>query len=219
MAIKIVFLDCDGTLTQVKSSWEYLHRRLGIWNKNADAYQTLFKRGEIDYHEFCRRDALLWKGLSVSRVVDIVREIPYQEGSPETIDAFRKSGIYTVIISTGLSLLVDMVQNDLGIDRAYSNQLLSENGFLTGDIRINVGYEMKGKLVESILRETGLDREESSAVGDGEGDRGMFEAVALPIGFDPHTKILPFVKHAVYDVSLFSVVDIVKGYGDGNEVK
>ena len=53
MATKIVFLDCDGTLTKVKSSWEYLHRRLELWTENADEYQELFRQGRIDYHEFC----------------------------------------------------------------------------------------------------------------------------------------------------------------------
>lgn len=56
MPIKIVFFDCDGTLTKIKSSWEYIHRRLNIWNNNADKYQALFHSGLIDYDEFCRRD-------------------------------------------------------------------------------------------------------------------------------------------------------------------
>ncbi|MCX5802835.1 MAG: hypothetical protein NTU69_04770 [Proteobacteria bacterium] len=50
MPIIIAFLDCDGTLTKVKSSWEYLHRRLGLWKNNADSYQKLFREGEIDYY-------------------------------------------------------------------------------------------------------------------------------------------------------------------------
>jgi phosphoserine phosphatase len=57
MPIKIVFFDCDGTLTKVKSSWEYLHRRLELWTDKADAYQVLFREGKIDYNEFCRKDA------------------------------------------------------------------------------------------------------------------------------------------------------------------
>ncbi len=78
MATRIVFLDCDGTLTTVKSSWEYLHRRLNLWNGNADEYQTLFRQGVIDYREFCRRDALLWRGLSVGDLKSMIGEIPYQ---------------------------------------------------------------------------------------------------------------------------------------------
>jgi phosphoserine phosphatase len=212
VTIKIVFLDCDGTLTKVKSSWEYLHRRLGIWNNNADMYQELFRRGEIDYHEFCRRDALHWKGLSVSRIEEMVNEIPYYEGSAATIKALKASGIFTVIVSTGLSFLVDKVRGELGIDRAFSNHLLSEEGRLTGDIKINVEYEKKGGVVKDILREMGYRRDEACAVGDGEGDRGMFEAVALPIGFDPHDNILPFVKYALNDDSLFDVVKIISQY-------
>ena len=75
MVIKAVFFDCDGTFTKVKSSWEYIHRRLNIWNDYADEYQMLFREGKIDYEEFCRKDALLWKGLSVDEVMKIVSSI------------------------------------------------------------------------------------------------------------------------------------------------
>jgi phosphoserine phosphatase len=213
MPVKIAFLDCDGTLTKVKSSWEYLHRRLEIWDNRADEYQKLFRAGAIDYHEFCRRDALLWKGLPLSKVKEFVEEIPYHEGSREAIRAFREMGILTVIVSTGLSLLVDRVKDDLGITRALSNDLLAEDGLLTGDIRINVDYEKKGHFVEEILEEFGLTREEACAVGDGEGDMGMFRAVDLSIGFHPDESILPHLTHASYRDSLMDVIEMVKRHG------
>lgn len=64
MAIRIVFFDCDGTLTKVKSSWQYLHERLGLWDDHADAFQHRYRAGEIDYEEFCRRDAEPLEGLA-----------------------------------------------------------------------------------------------------------------------------------------------------------
>ena len=183
MPIKVVFFDCDGTLTKTTSSWEYLHRRLNLWTKNADTYQALFREGKIDYNEFCRRDALLWRGLPVSMVYQLISEIGYQENAAEVVDILRKSGIFTVIISSGLSLLVNRVKEDLSVDMAYSNELVSQAGLLTGDIKINVEYNLKGPLVREILGILGLQREEASAVGDGDGDGGMFDEVALPIGF------------------------------------
>jgi phosphoserine phosphatase len=183
MPIKVVFFDCDGTLTKTKSSWEYLHRRLNLWTKNADVYQALFQEGKIGYHEFCRRDALLWRGLPVSMVYQLINEISYQENAAGAVAALKKSGIYTVIISSGLSLLVNRVKEDLSIDAAFSNELVSQAGLLTGDIKINVEYNQKGPLVREILGVLGLQREEASAVGDGDGDKGMFDEVALPIGF------------------------------------
>ena len=210
MAVKIAFLDCDGTLTHVKSSWEYLHRRLHIWDNHADEYQKLFRQGVIDYHEFCRRDARLWKGLPVARVRELIDEIPYRKGCREAMEALRTMGIHTLILSTGLSLLINKVKDDLGIHGALSNDLLEEGGILTGEIRINVDYEMKGHLVEETLKAMGLQRDEACAVGDGEGDTGMFNAVGLPIGYHLPDNVLPHVAHASYHDSFMDVVEIVK---------
>ena len=184
MPIKVLFLDCDGTLTKVKSSWEYLHRGLNLWNENAEHYQELFRRGDIGYYEFCRRDALLWRGLSLSSVYELIDEIPYQEGVKEAMGRFREAGIHTFIISSGLSLLVDKVKQDLSINQSLSNELLASGGYLTGEVKIHVEYDKKGEIVNDALRRLGFGRDEAAAVGDGHGDRGMFDAVGLPIGFD-----------------------------------
>ena len=71
-------------------------------------------------------------------------------------------------------------------------------------------YEQKGPLVEKILGEMGLTREDACAVGDGEGDMGMFKAVRLPIGFHPPRSMLPHVAHASYNDSFMDVAEIVK---------
>lgn len=213
MPIKIVFLDCDGTLTKERSSWEFLHRRLGLWSNHADMYQRLFREGEIDYHEFCRRDALLWRGLSVADVMSVVREIPYQDGARESIRSIKDMGISTFIVSTGLSALVDLVKSDLFIDGAVSNDLLSKDGVLTGEVKINVEYDKKGSLIDALLGQKGFAREDACAVGDGEGDVGMFRAVGLPIGFNPRESVLPHIKHACCGRSLRGVIDILRGYG------
>lgn len=209
MAIKLVFFDCDGTLTKIKSSWEYVHRKLNIWDEKADQYQALFRAGRISYHEFCRRDALLWRGLPVGRVMEILKDIPYQNDCREMVWALKEKGIHTVILSTGLSLLINRVREELGIDMAFANDLLSDNGYLTGEIRINVDFDKKGPLVEKTLVRMGMARDESCAVGDGEGDTGMFDAVGLPIAFCPENITLGTTRHVVKKRSLLDVVRIV----------
>jgi len=210
MSLKLVFLDCDGTLTTVKSSWEYLHRRLGLWDDNADEYQRLFRQGKIDYYEFCKRDALLWKGLSLDRVMAVIDEITYHEGVKELADWLRAEGILSVILSTGLSFLVDRVREELGITRAFSNDLLVAGGRLTGEIKIHVEHDNKGYWVQRLLNDLGMASSEAAAIGDGEGDKGMFESVGLSIGYHPHPNVLPLVDHAVYNGSLAPVRDILK---------
>lgn len=210
MAIKIVFFDCDGTLTTIKSSWEHLHRRLDLWDENADRFQRLFLEGKIDYYEFCRKDAALWKGLPVDRIMGIINEIPYHQGTREVLDLIKQQGITTVILSTGLSFLVERVQRELGIDKSISNHLLVEKGFLTGGIRIDIEQDNKGFWVERILEDAGLLPQEAAAVGDGEGDRGMFESVGLRIGYHPQAQILPLLNHVVSNGSFEKVGSILR---------
>ncbi|NLT24487.1 MAG: HAD-IB family phosphatase [Syntrophorhabdus sp.] len=198
MATRIVFLDCDGTLTTVKSSWEYLHRRLNLWNGNADEYQTLFRQGVIDYREFCRRDALLWRGLSVGDLKSMIGEIPYQPGAKDLVASLKGAGIITVIVSTGLSFLVEKVRGELSIDLSFSNDLLYRDGRLSGEISINVDHDLKGPVVRRTLERLRLSPAEASAIGDGEGDSGMFEEVGLPIGFNTNGSPRRFPPRTVY---------------------
>ncbi len=241
MGLRIVFFDCDGTLTPVRSSWQYVHERLGLWDRNADKFQRLFRAGKIDYIEFCRRDALLWKGVTEKSVLEIVREIPYHDGVRETIQGLRNEGVFTAVLSTGLSLLVERVKNELGMSFAVANELVADKGVLTGDIRISVAHDMapegagapkggrekraaaqerplcelrhKGYWVKKVLGDRGLKKEESAAVGDGEGDRGMFEEAGVAIGYHPSEKALPFLHHALYKGSFKSVFEVLRAHG------
>jgi phosphoserine phosphatase len=141
-----------------------------------------------------------------------LQDIAYHDGSFEVIKALKKRGVFTIILSTGLSLLVDKVRNDLRTDMALSNELLSVDGHLTGEIRINVEYDKKGYIVEKILKEFGARKEEACAIGDGEGDVGMFEAVGLAIGFDSHDSVSSAVHQKIYGESLIDMIRIVKEY-------
>lgn len=217
MAIRIVFFDCDGTLTKVKSSWEYIHRRLNIWDNHADEYQMLFREGKINYDEFCRRDALLWRGLNLADIFEIIKEIPYQQGAAETVATLKDMGIFTVILSTGLSFLVNRVRDDLGVHMSLSNDLLVEDGVLTGGTAINVQYDKKGYWVNKVLKEKGLNRLVSCAVGDGEGDRDMFNAVSVSIMYGSDKSAAPSSVYTIHEGSLTKVVEIIRGYSGDNE--
>jgi phosphoserine phosphatase len=212
MAVRIVFFDCDGTLTNVKSSWQHVHERLNLWDENADQFQKLFRAGIIGYQEFCARDASLWKGIPVGQVLGIMDEITYREGVKETVRALSAEGIATVILSTGLSLLVDKAREDLGMTFAMANELVARGGMLTGEIKINVDHDQKGLWVRKILSGMSLRKDEAAAVGDSEGDQGMFEEVGLAIGYRPSEKVLPFLDHALYEGSFTQILSIIRGF-------
>ena len=95
---------------------------------------------------------------------------------------------------------------------AFSNELASRAGLLTGDIKINVEYNQKGALVREILDFLGLRKEEASAVGDGDGDKGMFDEVALSIGFVNNGDSPAYPGCAGPAHCLDDVVRFIRGY-------
>lgn len=180
--LEMVAFDMDGTLTPVRNSWEYVHRRLGLWNGLAARYQEDFLAGRICYEEFCRRDAALWRGVSRHRLEEVVREIPLRPLARELVRALKARGVKVVLISSGLDLLAARLAEELGFDGFVANGLAARNGHLTGEPVVRVSPDEPGKLKrDHLLRfaaRYGCRREAVAAVGDGPGDLDMLSAAA-----------------------------------------
>jgi phosphoserine phosphatase len=181
---ELVIFDLDGTLTQERSIWEYIHKRLGKWYGFAEEYQNQFLAGEISYEEFCERDAQVWKGMKVEELLKIVETVPFHPGVDELINYLKQKQLKLSMISSGLSLLSDWVHQKYGFDYSVSNDLLHENGVLTGKVKIQVYYDKKAEWVRRIMKEFGVESEEVIAIGDSRGDIDMFQMVGFSIAFN-----------------------------------
>ena len=182
--LKLALFDLDGTLTKEKSAWEYIHRRLGVWHGYAEKFQQAFLRGEITYHRFCELDAEIWKGMKVSDLERILREIPLYEGIEDLVEYLRSKGARLGIISSGLSFLSDWVKEQYGFDYAVANELGVTNGVLNGEIKVNVHYDRKGEWVQEAQRRFNARKGEILAVGDSTGDIAMFQMAGFSIAFN-----------------------------------
>ena len=182
---KIVVFDLDGTLTEERSVWEYIHKCLGKWYGFAEEYQKEFLAGKISYEQFCELDAEVWKGMSVQELAKIIETVPFHPGIDELIDYFKKKGLKLALISSGLSILSDWVHQKYGFDYSVSNDLLyDENGILNGKVKIKVYYDRKAEWVEKILRQFSLHQGQSLAIGDSKGDMDMFQKTGFSVAFN-----------------------------------
>ena len=181
---ELVIFDLDGTLTQERSIWEYIHKQLGKWYGFAEAYQNQFLAGKISYEEFCELDAQVWKGMRVKELLEIVKTVPFHAGVDELINHLKQRRLKLSMVSSGLSLLSNWVHKKYGFDYSVSNDLLHENGVLTGKVKIQVYYDKKAEWVEKILKEFALKPEEAIAIGDSKGDIDMFQMVGFSIAFN-----------------------------------
>jgi len=183
-SFQLVIFDLDGTLTQERSIWEYIHIRLGKWYGFAEEYQKQFLAGKISYEDFCERDAQVWKGMKVEELLEIVKTVPFHPGADELIAYLKQKGLKISVVSSGLSILSDWVHQKYGFDYSVSNDLLYENGVLTGKVRIQVYYDKKAEWVKKILERFNVRSEEVIAIGDSIGDIDMFQMVGFSITFN-----------------------------------
>lgn len=181
---KLAIFDLDGTLTRERSIWEYIHVRLEKWHGFAEEYQDQFLAGKISYQEFCERDARVWKGMRVEEVLEIVKTVPFHPGVDKLIACLKQRGLKLAMVSSGLSLLSDWVHQQFEFDYSVSNDLLHENGVLTGEVRIQVYFDKKAEWVERILQQYQISPEEAIAIGDSRGDIDMFRMAGFSVAFN-----------------------------------
>ena len=94
------------------------------------------------------------------------------------------------MVSSGLSLLSNWVHQRYGFDYSVSNDLLYENGILTGKVKIQVYYDKKAEWVERILKQFGVKPEEMIAIGDSRGDLDLFQMAGFSVAFNSSCKDL-----------------------------
>jgi len=206
-AYKLALFDLDGTLTKERSAWEYIHRRLGVWDGYAEKYQEAFLRGEITYVHFCRLDAAIWKGMKVSDLERILQDIPLYEGVEDLLQYLRSRGIKLGIISSGLTILSERMKKEFDFDYAVANELGVTDGLLTGEIKINVHYDQKGDWVRDAKGQFNARQEEILAIGDSTGDIDMFQMAGLSIAFNPlSTRLESLATFSVYSMDLRDLI-------------
>ncbi|HUD72335.1 MAG TPA: HAD-IB family phosphatase [Dongiaceae bacterium] len=185
---RALLFDLDGTLTPVRSVWQHLHERLGLWDAHAVRHQEAFLRGRLTYEEFCRRDAAHWKGMPVARLRAFTDRIPYRRGARAAIAAARGRGAVVGVISTGLTLLADRAHRELGLDWSVANHLAVRGGRFSGAVAIRVRHGAKDAAVDRFCRRFRLDPAEVISIGDSDGDISMFARTGLSVAFQPATR-------------------------------
>jgi phosphoserine phosphatase len=184
--IRLVIFDLDGTLTPVDSLWRYLHEAFGTWDRGKIA-ALKYRRGEISYKEWAETDAGNWAGASLSQVTNMLERIPYREGAREVFDELRRRQVRTAILSAGLSILTDKAAKELGADVAFSNELETNNGRLTGGITVRVAVNNKKEIIEQIATRLEIPLRNVALVGDRAFDLSHTEC--LRIAFKPKDEV------------------------------
>jgi phosphoserine phosphatase len=183
----LIVFDMDGTLTELRSSWCWVHQHFGVDNENA--YHA-YVNGEIDEMEFMRRDIGLWlnvkKDITVDEIARTFKDMPLIGGIQETVESLRYNGIASVIVSGGIDLAAKMLAEEFGFDDYAADGLEAHpDGRLTGEGILYVDLRDKGRTVREYIEKMGTTKERTVSIGNSYTDISMFENSGMSIAFNP----------------------------------
>ena len=186
----LAVFDFDGTLTSKSdsSSWKTVHNYFGTWESHGKAILEKFLNGEISYYDFCRLDAETWKGYSECDYYKALKTIVLRDGLDELVTFLKKKGFVLVILSMGLLTVVDKIARKYNFDYWIANDIVRINNQITGEVKINIGWKKKGIILQSILKDYNIERNNCLAIGDATADIEMFEIAGISIAIEPSSE-------------------------------
>ncbi len=209
---RLVCFDMDSTLIEAEVIDE-LAKAAGVGEQVA-AITEAAMRGELDFNEsFARRMALL-KGLDVSVLDDIAEHLPVTEGAERLISTLRRLGYKTAILSGGFNYFGRYLQNKLGIDYVFANELDIEDGKVTGKVvgRV-VDGQRKAELLRELAAKENISLEQVIAVGDGANDLPMLSIAGLGIAFRAKPLVQASAKQSISTLGLDAILYLI-GFRD-----
>ena len=202
---RLICFDMDSTLIETEVIDE-LAERAGV----GDAVREITARamrGEIDFREsFTERVALL-KGLDVSVMEEIARNLPITEGLERMMTILKRVGYKTAILSGGFTYFGNYLRQKYGFDYVYANELEIEEGKLTGRyVGEVVDGRRKAELLRLLCQFEEINIAQSVAVGDGANDLPMLNLAGLGIAFHAKPKVKATARQSISTIGLDGIL-------------
>ena len=180
---KLLVADMDSTIIQQECIDE-LAAELGIKPQIAAITERAMK-GEIEFEPALRERVALLKGLEIAALEKVYRtRIAETPGGRILTATMRAHGATCALVSGGFSFFTARVADAVGFDVNQANELLFENGRLTGAVQEPIlGRQAKIEALVRLRGEMNLANHETMAVGDGANDLGMIGEAGLGVAF------------------------------------
>ena len=209
---RLVVFDMDSTLIDAEVIDE-LAIEAGVGEQVA-AITEAAMQGEIDFKQsFTQRMALL-KGLDISVLQSVAERLRLNEGAEHLISTLRKLGYKTAIVSGGFTFFGEYLQQLLGVDYVYANQLDIKDGLVTGEVCGDIiDGQREAELLREIAAREGVKLQQLIAVGDGANDLPMLGIAGLGIAFRAKPLVKASAEQSISNLGLDGILYLL-GYSD-----
>ncbi len=186
---KLLFADLESTVIE-NEMLDEMAELIGERDRVA-AITRRAMNGEIDFTAALRERVALFKNLPETILATAASRIRVTPGAASLVKTMTAHGAKTVLISGGFGVFTRPMRERLGFTRDYANELVIENGHLTGAVREPVfdGAAKRAALLSAAV-EFGVTLAETLAVGDGANDIAMLRAAGIGIAYHakPHVQ-------------------------------
>ncbi|MBA56542.1 MAG: phosphoserine phosphatase SerB [Pseudomonadales bacterium] len=202
---RLVCFDMDSTLIEAEVIDE-LAKAAGV-GEAVSAITEQAMRGELDFTQSFQRRVGLLKGLDESVLEGIAHTLPITEGAEDLIRALKALGYKTAILSGGFNYFGRFLQQKLGIDYVYANELEIKDGKVTGEVKGRVvDGQRKAELLKQLAEKENLNLQQVIAVGDGANDLPMLSIAGLGIAFRAKPLVKESAEHAISELGLDGIL-------------
>lgn len=205
---RLVAFDMDSTLIRHEVIDE-LAREAGVGEQVAKITDAAM-HGQIDFDESLTRRVSLLKGLDQSVLQKIANRLELTEGAQVLVDALKRFGFKTAVLSGGFLYFGQMLQKKLGIDYIHANDLEIVDGKLTGRVKGKiVNAQGKVEMLNQICAKENISLQQAVAVGDGANDLPMLAAAGLGIAFHAKPVVAASAQYKISRLGLDGILYLI----------
>jgi phosphoserine phosphatase len=209
---RLVAFDMDSTLIETEVIDE-LAKAAGVGEQVA-AITERAMAGEIDFTESFKTRVALLEGLDEGVLAGIAERLPLTEGAERLVSTIRRLGYKTAILSGGFTYFGRYLQDRLGIDYMFANELEIAEGKVTGRVTGRVvDGDRKAELLLQLAAKERIVLDQVIAVGDGANDLPMLSIAGLGIAFRAKPLVKESAKQAISHLGLDGILYLL-GYSD-----
>jgi HAD superfamily phosphoserine phosphatase-like hydrolase len=192
---KLICLDVDGTLTNIKSSWLVVTETLGCSVDEVLSYYGGAMAGKIPFAEGEERVAEIFRssGKATKEFIGkIFEKEPLKPEAVELVEYLKRDGYDIWLVSGSVDIHVQAVAKQIGAVGFYAHASLEfdQQGILS---KINYGGDQcpwKAGVVRELAAKYNIPVKEIIFVGDGENDIDVFKETGRGIAVFPYDERL-----------------------------